>query len=258
MYPVLLEENFVIEDCDFAISSGADLIARIYDYDTATLWKSVGSNDTVTETVEVRFKEGQTLVNKTFDRIYLIKHNLKDFKVQYSTNGTVWNDITETIKTTNTDENNSFSFSAITAGWIKLIMNKTITADQEKQVTEFYVGSYKYTLLTEPTDYNVRYFKKDGEINLATGRRKKWIIGTKDNPDRERWSGRFRFDFITEAERQSLKEIYLEHKSFTVIPEPAAQPQEFYLVNWANLWNRKYSRKSTQLGFSVEIILGEV
>src|SRR3990172_1670304 len=91
--PIIFTKNYVNEDDTFTFSSGAASERYLFDWDKASVWESVGSDDTVTETVAVRFFEGAQAVQRTFDSILLLNHNLKDFDVQHSNDGISWTTI---------------------------------------------------------------------------------------------------------------------------------------------------------------------
>jgi len=59
-------------------SSGDPSAGFILDRNNFTVWRSVGSDDTTTETITVTLSSSQT-----FNRLFLLRHNFKEFTVKY-------------------------------------------------------------------------------------------------------------------------------------------------------------------------------
>ena len=110
---------------DFAISMNRNL-----------RWDSVGSNDSTMETLTITFDS-----SKTFDRIFLVGMNAKDFKIFYDTssdfaNVTALDGTAAKIDVTNwTEDTAYFEFDEVTASSILIQIFNTQTANAEKYVT---------------------------------------------------------------------------------------------------------------------------
>jgi hypothetical protein len=65
-------------------SSGTSSQDNMLDFDKATYWESVGSDDSTTETITITFSESVEL-----DRILLINHNFEDYTITPVTSGTI-------------------------------------------------------------------------------------------------------------------------------------------------------------------------
>lgn len=59
-----------------AVSSGSASKDNMLDFDKATRWESIGSDDVTVETITITFSEA-----KTFDRILLSNHNFKSYTI---------------------------------------------------------------------------------------------------------------------------------------------------------------------------------
>ena len=114
----------------------------ILDYNKYTMWESIGSSDTVTETIEVTLNG-----SKDIDRIFLNRINLKDFSIQYW-NGSSYSNFTNVvgidgsvaggiIETDYSRNAAYYEFDSVSTTKLKITMLKTQVADQEKEITAF-------------------------------------------------------------------------------------------------------------------------
>lgn len=76
--PSLLENTGVVSA--LTATTNNSLVSNILNDDQLLAWISVGSNDTITEEINITFSTPQTV-----SRIFLLNFNFKDFKVLYNT-----------------------------------------------------------------------------------------------------------------------------------------------------------------------------
>lgn len=111
------------------------------DQNTITRWRSSGSSDSITETLEVTFSASSTI-----NRILLTDHNLKEFTVKYNVAG-VFTDFTTVVgldgalgggisETAFADDTAYYEFDSVTTDKILISMAKTQIADQEKFINQ--------------------------------------------------------------------------------------------------------------------------
>lgn len=122
-------------------STGNSSANYAIDRNTDTKWRSVGSDDTITETLEIDFNGSQTIT-----RLLLLSHNFKQFTVKYDLSGT-WTDFTGAVgldgamtlgkiaETVFADDSAYYEFNSVTTGKILISILKTQTANQEKFLT---------------------------------------------------------------------------------------------------------------------------
>lgn len=77
--PSLLENTGVVSA--LTATTNNSLVSNILNDDQLLAWISVGSNDTITEEINITFSTPQTV-----SRIFLLNFNFKDFKILYNTN----------------------------------------------------------------------------------------------------------------------------------------------------------------------------
>lgn len=108
-----------------------------------TVWRSVGSDDTTTETLTVTFPEAIT-----FSRILLLGHNFKEFNIQYDL-ASVWThfaavigldgalaNISETVFADNTAY---YEFTAVSTTGLRIQVLKSQVVDAQKYLSQIIV-----------------------------------------------------------------------------------------------------------------------
>lgn len=127
-------------DATIVASSGDASSANAIDLSPVTYWRSVGSNDSTTETITVTFNG-----NKTIDRILLVDTNAKSLTIKYDVSGT-WTNFSSVVgldgskanisETTFSDNTAYYEFASVTTGSIQITITATQTANQEKYINQ--------------------------------------------------------------------------------------------------------------------------
>ena len=119
-------------------SQGTDTQNYILDRSNRTMWGTSGSVDSDNTTVEVNLGDVRTI-----DSILLLRHNFKNFKIQYWDElGLAWSDFTSAIHpTTNTSDSNYYSVTAVLTSKILLTIYGTMVADSDKNLCQFIATS---------------------------------------------------------------------------------------------------------------------
>jgi hypothetical protein len=154
----VFKQNFLVTNSiTYTASSGQGSASSVADFDRSTYWVSSGSDDTTTETFDVTFGASVTI-----DRIVLLNMNFKDYSVQYWT-GAAYTDFTNVFsekddtavtgisETANTDNSRYYEFDSISTTKVRISATKTITANEEKQLTELYIGVEVGTFIDDLT-----------------------------------------------------------------------------------------------------------
>lgn len=141
---IVCGENFVNANCSVTVTSGDAYKGRLSDNKRATRYTSNGSSEAAAVQVQVDFYDRVGVaVSRTFDRIILLNHNLKNFYVEYW-NGTAWVSIAESVFTTNAETDNYIAMAApVSATSIRLTATHTIGAAAEKLIGEFMACLFK-------------------------------------------------------------------------------------------------------------------
>lgn len=145
------EQNIVNSDTTFSLTSAlTDSAKYLYDENDTTKLTSVASSDTVAEIWDMDFG-----ITKTITAFHLANHNAKDFSIQYWSS-TAFNDFSTAINTTTNSSTFGYfnNFTAVSTQKIRLTMNKTMVADEQKAV-----GGLRVMNLVGEMDHNPVKFK---------------------------------------------------------------------------------------------------
>lgn len=113
-------------------SEANDLIGNVRDRNNNTAWITTSSTDASGTNIEVDFIDPVWI-----DFILLVKHNFKSYTVQYW-NGSSYTDFSTAIsETTNSDPTTFHEFTAVNTQKIKLVINGTFVADDDKYLFQF-------------------------------------------------------------------------------------------------------------------------
>lgn len=131
-------------------TSGLTSVPFAIDRNPISFWRSVASDDTVTEELVITFDGDQTI-----DRLFLVDHNWKDFNVQYD-NASVWTHFTSVIgidgakanitETAFADDTAYYEFASVTTGSIRIQVTKTMVVDAQKYINQIIVTEELGTL----------------------------------------------------------------------------------------------------------------
>lgn len=145
------------------------------DRNPLTVWRSVGSDDMTTETWTITFA-----ADVTFNRLFLLNHNFKEFDIQYDDSG--WTDFANVVSLDDatpgtgiaeTDWDKSVSyyeFDTVTTDQVRIRIDTTQTADAEKFLAEFVATLELGTLSGYPKVSPVRVSRNARVATLLTGR----------------------------------------------------------------------------------------
>lgn len=155
-------------------SSGDVGAAFILDRNIYTVWRSVGSDDVTTETIEITLD-----ASETFSRLFLISHNFKEFTVQYwdggwtdfanviGVNGATSSIISETVYALGTAY---YEFDEVVSDIILITATKTQTPNEEKFLNSLVVTTELGTLQGFPGIRDATKDKKLRKSILLNGR----------------------------------------------------------------------------------------
>lgn len=165
---------FSDEQLTVSATSGTASAQRALDRNKVTYWRSVGSNDTVTETFEITWDN-----DVTFDRLLLIDHNFKEFNVQYDVAG-VWThfasvtgiggSLANISETTFSEDSAYYEFTQVTTDKIRLQVVKTQVANDEKYLNQLIVTNELGTLEGYPDISGVEWSRNERSKKMLSGR----------------------------------------------------------------------------------------
>lgn len=260
-FPYFFETNkCILDQDDFTASTGVGTVENIADYDRTTYWESIGSNDTTTETIEVQFRtpDGQE-ENRYIDKVLIINCNFKLFRIYTSYwNGSTYDAwVLQNTTSGNTYEHLIVSFTSVNCGKIKIEIDTTIIASEEKTMSDFIATALIYEA-TMPMDvYEIKNDQKAVVRRLYSGKAQKVV-------HYDKWAAKMEFNQITKTELDALRNIYDNYDSFIIIPElyntagSYDKPENFYRVIWSSSWEQKYFTKIKTAGYTLKLSLEEV
>ena len=255
--PKFFDKNFVDEAATKTASTGQATVDRIFDRDNELKWQSAGSNDTIQESIQVDFKSGGIALPRKVDFLAVLGHNLKSFKFQHDP-GTGFIDTPGAAATAETQDFTLFPITEVAADGIKLLMDTTQTANQEKKVGE--VLALK-RLFEAPTDEafdrlgierrpvaKITRMLDDGVIVNQL----RWAGNRVD-----RYAASLGFRRLAKSNLDSILAV-VRKGVFTIQPEPDERPDEFFLVTaLPGGWRQSYTSRFKQVGFNLDIRVEE-
>lgn len=156
-------------------SSGNPSAGFILDRSNFTVWRSVGSDDTTTETITITLPTSQT-----FNRLFLLRHNFKEFTVKFfdgfsfvdfvnvvGINGITTSGISETVYALGSSY---YEFDSVTTTQIEITVTKTQVVNEEKFLNSFVVTPELGTLVGFPIIKNVTKDRNLRKSTLLNGR----------------------------------------------------------------------------------------
>lgn len=169
------EPNFADSKTGATATGSGGGASFILDRNQYTVWRSIGSSDTVTETLTITLSE-----SAAFSRLFLARHNLKDYTVKYwggasfidFANVTGVNSATSSVisETTFVFGSSYYEFDAVTTDKIQIKMLKTQIPNQEKFLNSFVATTELGTLAGFPIIKDATKDKKLRKSTLLNGR----------------------------------------------------------------------------------------
>jgi hypothetical protein len=245
MYPKIYSKNYLTKDCVVTVTSGDTLKAYLYDQLKTPQWISSGEtaeSGNYTCQITINFMADSYSpysVNRTFDTLILINTNIKKFKLQYW-NGSSFVNINETITTNNSADFIIVDFSSapVSSEKVRLCMDSTIVAGQEKKIGELWIVDYKFTLSNLLIGHDRKDWIKEGQYRLANGTLETWQEISKFTLNQSLRN-------VEKALRDNLKDLKEEYDNFTIYPNGDEWDDELFLVYWRNVWTENYNPKTT-------------
>jgi hypothetical protein len=155
-------------------STATGSISRALDRNRYTYWRSVGSNDTITETITITWSSAVT-----FSRIILVDHNFKEFNVKWKSgvsfvhftsvsglDGSQAN-VSETVFA---DDTAYYEVAQVTTTAIQIEVVKTQVANQEKYINQIIACSEYGTLEGYPDINSLEFNRNERAKKMLSGK----------------------------------------------------------------------------------------
>lgn len=237
-----------------SITHNTSLLDNMFNRDIFYDWVSVGAaSDSTTVTLEIDFG-----VARAFTYLFLKETNLKNFSLQYW-NGSSWTTIFS--EAANTSSFYQKTFSQVTAQKVRLLMNGTIVANQEKAVGEFILTKLIGQLVGYPEiDFNND--KNTISKAMLSGRYK-----TVSDGGSVKIKLNFK-DYMGAADRALFATLFNKTEAFIVwlcggdttqfaYADEGYRLQDLYLVAIDDGYTHKFTKNLYSSGFNATISLSE-
>lgn len=142
-------------------SSGDASSSYALDRNPVTYWRSVSSTDLITETITITLS-----ASKTFNRLFLIDTNFKDFNIKYEL-ASVWTHFANVVgldgsktnitETAFADTSAYYEFTSVTTQRIQISVLKTQAANAEKYVSQIVLALELGTFVGFPDIANLDF-----------------------------------------------------------------------------------------------------
>jgi hypothetical protein len=237
--PIFLTKNYINRDVVLAggvltASSMQALAERVVDMDPYATWNSGGSDDTVTETLDIALYEGITQVLRTdIALLALLNINFKSFTIQLSDdNGSSFHTVYTVADHAAPQYVLDLSAGVKSANFIRVTATTTQTANEEKVLGTVVAAGLIRQMTADPVHpmaraprNNVRVLTMaDGSENISYIKR--------SAASAEFYGGAFKFSYVTDAELTEMKALCREYPTFLFYPEPYEKPGEIYLCRF--------------------------
>ncbi len=257
--PKIFTRNYVDSECTITPSTGSDNKHKLYDRDYDSQWISDGENSDATESmIEVAFREAGAEVSREIDTIMILNHNLEDPVAEYW-DGSAWQAFDSDTNLTD-GTFNAFTHAAVETTKIRIRNYQTITQDAEKAVGELIACAVQYTSsgnADELVAYDVIHAQRTAyELPLIDGGVHRSVVRHSANRS-DKYEAKATFQFLTEAQLESLKDIKASGMAFLWQPESTQRPEDIYLVNWTGNLQYKYASLYKGAGFTLTLDLKE-
>lgn len=232
--PAFLSPNYFSRqadlESDLVVSSGGTLQHRLYDNDKRAQWTSAGSNDATQESIVAGFYLPGMQTARDIDFVALLGHNLDDFDVELSAdNGGTY----PTSLISATGETNSYTRAAPAStqsgNKIRITMDTTQTANQEKLVGAVYAASLRFQASAKMTAYDVLppiTGHKTGRMHDRSIRR---AYTFRSDASFHLYNARVQFIVDTAAELENFRDLFNDFEPFLFMPRPGDAPNDIWL-----------------------------
>lgn len=252
-----LKANLINTTTQIAVNSNTTTVSNLFNTDPFYQYYSENmANDLTTSSIIVTFDSATSV-----SRIALKDTNAKEFRLFY--NGATANAFTflngattTSIFTGNSETSLYFRFATLSVSSITLEIKKTITANQEKYLAEFVLSDLYVALekIPDANSYSPKIMSKQIVHKLSDG-------GTRLHNIRRKYSTSLNLDYVSEDQRELLKDLYELNDSFIFCPfgTSASWDGILYGAVWPGDFNfYEYSDNAAASGFSGKINILEL
>jgi len=252
-----IERNFINTTTAIAVDSNTTSAKNMFTFDQRLQYVSDDyANDLTSTVITISFD-----ATTTVDRISMVEHNLKGFRLFYD--GVTANAFsftstaatTTSIYSTNSETSQYFFTSQVDCTSVSLQMDSTMVADSEKAIGVFVLSALKldFPRIPNASGYTPRRVPKQVLHKMSDG-------GLRQHKSHDKWEVKLKFSDVTTSFRNSLFNTYEETDTRIYVPFGTSTGWDRIIFDaiWANQFEFfKYSENSTTQGFKGNIVLKE-
>lgn len=254
----LIRKNHINTSTQLVVNSNTSTAGNVFLPDTRFQYSSDNfANDLTTVTMRINFSETLTI-----DRIALVGHNLKKFRMFYNGATASTFALTTSANTltseylTNSDTSHYFACTPVACTSVSIDMYSTIVANQNK-----YIG---YLVLSELlTDFDGRVPNAQNYSPLLDPQNVVHKLsdgGTRIQTLEDKWKVQLGFDYVTQSARDELKGIFDDHDEMVFAPFGTTTGWDGFVFPcvWSGGFGfYKYSDNASDSGFTGSMTLME-
>ena len=224
--------NFVNTTTLITCGSGSTTFGNLFDRKSSTQWVTSGfNNDTTSTVLSVEFPSSKNITTIVLENI-----NLKDVQVYYNSNTANKFSMTTATEGTQTsfwDANSAtylyLDFATTSVDSIQVVASSTIDANEEKKIGELWILEKDLRLTYNPSSkqYMTNFKRKEYVHQMSDGGFATYILS-------DRFQADIKLNFVSESERDNLRDIHLNWKPYVFIPAPTGTSwdKQIFEVNW--------------------------
>jgi len=249
--------NFVDSDTDIAASEGQTSVRNMFDYRLNTFWSADTPTGGAVHTITFQFFSAGQPVQKTFQSMLMLNHNLKAFEFyyyDYVTNN--WQAPLEWQRANSTGDDLIVSQGVYASDKFRLWIYDTIIPGAIPFIAELFIFQLLGYIPTY-SDFNFADDLGKGFQRTVDGTGEAWHVWAK-----KKFS--LGWENLDQSEYVVLKNLYESFNAFMYWSEPfdhLGNPLKFrdiFRVKWNSEWNAKYSSKYKGGGYSLTAELNEI
>jgi hypothetical protein len=212
-------------------AGGTSSVDNLFDSNVNTYFTSVGDNNDATETtIRIEFSS-----SKNIDRIALTDINWRGFNIYYNSNTanrlalSAGSPTTTSIWSSNSTTSLLLKFTTITASIITIEITTTMAANEEKEISELWIGTLAHTFVYNPEagDYDPKLDRQEYRHEMSDGGVSTFVV--QDN-----FKATIKRKYVDTTEFTGLKTLYQSNDEFCFIPFPTVTSwdAQIYEVVW--------------------------
>lgn len=225
--PRFFTRNYIDLESIIASEVGAEAThPRLFDRDRELQYVGIQTTDLPQVNIIVRFQSAGLDIARTIDAVAILNHNLKDYTVEYSTDGVSYTVAATIAGDTSTDR--YITFGAVSAKYVRLATTAVQVSGQKRKIGELLVMEKLFEFGTDKGPAAIAFapvpvgtFTRTADLGIIVNQFR-WA-GNRV----ERFKARLGFTLLDKADYDSLRSL-VRRGQITLQLEPVERPEEFF------------------------------